>query len=207
MRLKHPHCAARAAWLLWHHMAADVRSVRAGDAWLQRWTPYVEWEEEWTTRRCAGRECVAAGAPAALSREEGTSPLLNVPVPRDGGVPVELAMLLGGLAAPERRGDDPVCDGLDCDRCVPTGVRCPCGARRCGGKAVGHRLQPVVTRKGIWPPPEILIVALGRARGGGVKVQTRVRVPEGTFPVFDLFARPPGAAGGEPQPTIAHYST
>ncbi len=264
MRPKHPHCAARAAGMLLDHLVADVRSARAGTPWLQRWTAHAS-AHVYYTRRCVGRECIAAGAPGACTagcvagspgglsipplahtpppfpsaggvsghaapvhggfptvsgpssslpqqgryrtEEEGSSPLLNVPVPPDEGAPTDLATLLAGIAAPERRGDDPLCNGQDCARCARTGVRCPCAARRCGGKQPNHKLQPVESRRGLWPPPEFLLVALARARRGDVKHHTRVVVPEGTFAVLELFAKPPDSPGGPWQPSIAHYST
>ena len=90
LRPKHPHCAARAAGMLLDHLVADVRSARAGTAWLQRWTAHAS-AHEYYTRRCVGRECIAAGAPGActagcvagspcgLSIPPSTSPLAHTP--------------------------------------------------------------------------------------------------------------------------------
>jgi len=61
------------------------------------------------------------------------------------------------------------------------------------------------TRKGIWPPPETLLVSISRSHAHGVKWHTRVVVPAGTFAVHDLFAQPPDSARPQWRPAIAHY--
>ena len=43
-------------------------------------------------------------------------------------------------------------------------------ARACAGKVAGNRLQPVESRRGIWPPPETLLVRIMRAHAHGVKI-------------------------------------
>ena len=143
-----PHDAAHALQLLLDHLVTDVRRARAGDqAWVGLWLQHMSayWYE---TIVCRGRACTAAGVRPTCQRLDGELPLVAVDVPRDDGTPTDLATLLAQRGAPERRGADPICDGRTCERCAPTGVRCPCAAQRCGGKAAAHALQPYQARRG-----------------------------------------------------------
>ena len=132
-------------------------------------------------------------------------PTVIVHVPRDDGAPTDLATLLARVAAPERRGLDPLCDGVGCEVCAPTGAVCPCPAQLCSGKKAGHVLQPCEQRRGIWPPPAALLVRVARSQMGGAKRHTRVVVPAGTFAVHDLVAEPPAPPRSEWRPAIVHY--
>jgi len=67
-------------------------------------------------------------------------------VPCDNGATTDLLTLLAQSAVPERHGFDPICNGVSCERCAPTGVRCPCAAQGCAGKEAAHALQPYQTR-------------------------------------------------------------
>ena len=161
---RHPHDASLALQLILEHLVADVQQVRANDqAWLTKWLPHMS-AHFYETTVCRGRACTAADVRPTCRRLAGTLPLVDVHVPRDDGTPTDLATLLAKLAAPERRGDDPICNGVSCERGAATGVRCPCPAQLCAGKTAAHALQPCETRKGIWPPPreECNIAMMGK---------------------------------------------
>jgi len=108
---------------------------------------------------------------------------------------VHLADLLARHAAEDSQ--FVICNGRSCMKCEPTHVRCQCTAQSCPAKVDAHRLQPYVRRRGYWPPPGVLFVRIERARGNDAKVHTPVAVPTDTFPVRDLFARPPGGQRAE----------
>eukprot|EP00662_Eupelagonemidae_sp_cell21_P047672 gene47672-14585_t len=202
---KHPHDASLALELLLEHLVADVRNVRAGDeVWMRQWVQHMS-ACVYETRVCRGRGCTAAGVLPTCRRLEGSLPLVTVHAPRDDLAPTHLATLLARLAAPERRGLNPMCDGVTCERCPATGVRCPCPWKECGGKVPAHGLQPCETRKGIWPPPTTLFVRISRSHANGVKWNSRVTVPAGTFAVHDLFAVPPDTPQARWRAATVHY--
>lgn len=138
----HPHDAVIPLELLLQHLVADVRSACANKpAWFERWLPHMS-AHVYETRVCRGRACAAAGVRPTCERMEGSLPLITVHVPRDDGSPTDLATLLARLAAPERRGVDPICNGASCALCPAPGARCPCPTQMCPGKVAGHILQP-----------------------------------------------------------------
>ena len=159
---------------------------------------------KYQTLVCRGPGCMAAGVRPTCTQEEGTLPALTVTV--ESAARTDLATLLRRYAEPELRGTTRACNGLDCGAtCVATGVRCPCEARKCGGKEPGHRLQAVESRSGFWPPPPMLLVRIERGRRHCQKMHTPVAVPEGAFAVGDLVAQPPGAQNPEWRPCVAYY--
>ena len=134
-------------------LLADVCHARANDhewrrSWLSNMTAHVH-----ETVVCRGRVCTADGVRPRYARRDGHLPIVVVAAPPTDNVLTDLATLLARFAAPKRHGFDPICDGLSCERCTATGVRCPCPAQSCGGKIAMHGMQPYETRKGIWPPP------------------------------------------------------
>ena len=92
---------------------------------------------------------------------------------------------------------------MDCVA-LPAGVRCRCGSA-CSAKQDGHTLQPVRKRFGVWPPPELLFVHIGRVASGGTLRRGRVAVPLDAFPVDALFAQQPRRPGDEWKPERVWY--
>ena len=144
---KTPHDAAEALLILLDNLVADVRQARAGDrVWIDTWLAHMStcWYE---TRVCRGRACTAAGVRPTCQRLDGELPFVGTElVPCDNGATTDLLTLLAQSAVPERHGFDPICNGVSCERCAPTGVRCPCAAQGCAGKEAAHALQPYQTR-------------------------------------------------------------